>query len=55
MMKSINIDKVKDLLRKSSKERRHDITRHVKKNKESLMTRTASLVNFKKAHLEQFF
>jgi uncharacterized protein YaeQ len=52
MMKSINLDNVRDLMRNSSKERRHDVARHVKENKETLMTRTASVVNFKKAHLE---
>ena len=49
------MDKVRDLLRQSSKERIHDIARHVKENKHEALTSTASLMNFKQQQLQECF
>ena len=55
MPKIINFDKVKDLIRKSSRERLLDTAKHIKENKEEVLTRTASVMNFKQKHLQEFF
>jgi hypothetical protein len=47
LAKFANVDKLRDLLRKSSKERRHDVAKQVKENKGEIMTRTVSMINFK--------
>jgi hypothetical protein len=45
---------VKDLLRKSSKERRLDLAKQVKESTDK-MTRTFSLLNLKKSQIDEFF
>jgi hypothetical protein len=50
----MNLDKVRELIRKSSKERRVDVAKQVKANKES-MTRTISLLNLKPKHPDEYF
>ncbi len=47
MKKIINFDKVKELIRQSSRDRLQDKAKHVKENKGEAMSRTASVMNFK--------
>ena len=49
--KIINVEKVRDLLRQSSRERIQDIAKNVKENKQEMLTRTSSLMNFKQKQL----
>lgn len=45
--KIINIDKVKALIRNSSRERIHELAKLCKDNKEQVISRVPSIMNFK--------
>ena len=51
----MNLDKVRDLIRKSSKERRVDMAKQVKANKDTMMTKTMSLLNLQQQIHENFY
>ena len=47
LKKLINLDKVRDLIRKSSKERRQESAKELLTSKDKFMTRTMTLLNLK--------
>ncbi|CDW84599.1 UNKNOWN [Stylonychia lemnae] len=55
IQKLVNFDKVRDLLRKSSQERRQENAKQVKENTDEVLTRTASVMNFKQKQLLDIF
>eukprot|EP00347_Sterkiella_histriomuscorum_P004888 403358704 len=54
--KIVNFDKVRDLIRQSSRERRQDLAQQVKDNKgEAMLARTTSIKNFNQKQLQEYF